>query len=253
METSSAINWQAVASILAVVLTALFAWIAYVARTNSERKRILSSTLFNLLEIWHRLKSVHGYNSAQLSAAYLEELQNQMPGVEISASDRVQVTNFLENNLQQLLIQLLSKGEDLLEDSFQQSIKHLAEVEPLLAYSLRANKSIKSAISEIDGFITETIDGLVHDDKEKAQTGELLKGMKNYLYADAIRDLERDLRFLSLRIGLLTYVRTFNLMRRRKEISKSEMQKLVSKPLSELVIPYIRNMQASELQGAASE
>lgn len=247
METTSAINWQAVASILAVVLTALFAWIGYVTRTNSERKRILSSTLFNLLEIWHRLKSVHSYSSAQLSAMYLEELQKQIPSMEISASDKAQVTNFLENNVQQLFTQLLSKGEDLLEDSFQQSIKHLAEVEPLLAYSLRANKSIKSAISEIDSFITETIDGLVHDDKEKAQTGEMLKGMKNYLYEDAIRDLERDLRFLSLRIGLLTYVRTFNLMRRKKEINKGEMQKLMRRFLSELVIPHIGNMQASDL------
>lgn len=174
METTSAINWQAVASILAVVLTALFAWIGYVTRTNSERKRILSSTLFNLLEIWHRIKSLCGNNSAQLSAMYLEEIQKQIPGVEITTSDRAQVTNFLQSNVQLLLAQLATKGEDLLEDSFQQSIKQLAEVEPLLAYGLRSNQSIKSVISEIDSFMKKTIDGLVHDDKEKDQTVEML-------------------------------------------------------------------------------
>lgn len=246
MEATSIINWQPVASILAVVLTALFAWIGYVTRINSERKRILKSTLFNLLEIWHRLKSLYGYDSAQLSAMYLVELQEQLPGVEISDSERAQVTYFLESKVQLLLAQLLTKGEDLLEDSFQQSIKQLAEVEPLLAYSLRANKSIKSAISEIDGFLKITIDGLVHDDKEKTQTGEMLEGVKKYLYQDAIRDLERDLRFLSLKVGPLTYIRTNYLLRRKNGMSKSDMRQLISKLLSELIIPHVKNAQATE-------
>ncbi len=239
MENTSAINWQAVASVLAVVLSALFAWIGYVTRANSERKRILSSTLFNLLEIWHRLKRLHGYDSAQLSTIYFEEIQKQIPGLEISASDRTQVTCFIENNVQMFLAQLVTRGEELLEDSFQQSIRQLAEVEPLLAYSLSANNSIKTAILEIDSFIKKSIDGLIHDDKDKVQTDEMLKGVKTYMHEDAAHDLERDLRQLSLKIGFPTYIRTIYLLRRKRATSNSDMQELIGKLLSELVIPHI--------------
>jgi hypothetical protein len=233
-------NWQAIASILAVVLTAVFAWVAYVTRTNNERKRILSSTLFNLLEIWHQIKKLHGYNSAQVSVMYLEEIQKQIPEIEISESDREQVTQFLENNMQIFLTQFVTKGEELLEDSFQQSIKQLAEVEPLLAFSLRANKSIKSAILEIDTFLNKSLDDLVSDDKEKDQADEMLKGMKKYMYEDATHDLEKDLRLLSFKIGFPTYIRTTYLLKRKSKMNKSDMQKLTSKLVSELVIPHIR-------------
>lgn len=246
MENTSALNWPAVATILAVVLSALFAWISYVARTNNERKRILNSTLFNLLEIWHRLKRLDNFNSKQLCLVYLEEIKKQLPNVEISITETEQLTRLIENNLQSHLLQLVSKGEDLLEDSFQQSVNKLAEVEPLLAHSLHSNKAIKAAISELDNFINSTMVSFVHDEKDKAQADEMLKGMKKYMYSDAILDLESDLKILSFKIGIPTYIRTKKLLKSKSAASNGEMQRVLSKLISELIIPHIKISQTTQ-------
>lgn len=78
--------------------------------------------------------------------------------------------------------------------------------------------------------------------------------MKKYLYEDATHDLERDLKLLSLKIGPLTYIRTSYLLSRKNGMNKSDMQKLVRKIISELLIPHIRSEQAvEESKGSASQ
>lgn len=239
-------DWQAIATIMAVILTALFAWVGYAARTNNERKKILSSTLFNLLGIWRQLHIQNSFDASQISDAYIEEIQKQMPNIEISESDSEVIKQFMKAAGQTLLAQLVARGEDSIEDSFQQSIKQLAEVEPLLAFSLISNRSIKSAISEIDSYLKFSISALANEEGEKTKAEAMRGEVRKYMHDDAIRDLEKDSISLSFKIDIPTFIKTTYLLKIKKN-KNSDIKKDIAKLVSELVIPHLVNFELLNL------
>lgn len=239
------LDWQAIATIAAVILTAIFAWVSYAARTNSERKKILSITLFNLLEIRRQLRITNGFDISMLCDIYFGEIKKHVPNIELPESDKKLISEFLEAAGQTLFAQLITHEEDSLEDSFQHSIKRLAEVEPLLAFSLISNRSIKSAITEIDSYLKVSLSALVNQESEISQADAIRGGLRKYMFDDAINDLEKDSISLSWKISIPTFIRTIYLLKMKKNKS-NELRKDIEKLVSNLIIPLLIPPQPAE-------
>ncbi|HFD33111.1 MAG TPA: hypothetical protein ENJ28_10465 [Gammaproteobacteria bacterium] len=231
-------DWKILTPLIVVTLSAIFAGLGYAVRINREKKRIMCSTLYNLLEIWYQIRVSFLVNPKEIIDIYLKEINIQKPELEITENDK----EILEMIYTNLWPELIAKSSDSnnrpIEFELKNSIQQLSEFDPILAYKLNSNQALKSIISIVDDYFKQIKEATSRDeDKAKIEEVDIaFKKIRNYLYKDAIKSLEKDLIWLSFQISTNMCVRTiFNIVKKRM-FGKNETKKMVRVIVSNTIV-----------------
>ena len=229
------------AVIIGATLAAVFAALGYLVRSSKDRRRILNVALFHLLEIWHQLRILSEWQPSQFADAYIEELKRQLPSAELKVLDQQQAKSALVVPLRRLFPPMVADRKASIEESFVESVKNLSQVDPVLAFRLGGNRSVRSAITVVDGYLkqVEVAAAGSADPEELEEIQTMLDDALRYAYKDAVQDLEKELIWLSFRAGfILTWPRTIYCIWRRRRRGTERLEKEMRTFVSEVVRPH---------------
>lgn len=240
-------DWAAASTVIAALVAAYAANAAYRVSKGDSRRATQNSVLFNLLELWYLLKRSRMIQSTELTAAYLSVIKRKFPNIELSTKDFEKIDSIIAPVLSQLLPSFLVREQDSIAAAYKRSISDLATVDPILAFRMGGNEALMSTVDMLDRQIQMFL-----GEAAKERSGELTKSFLdnlgqrsvNYLYEDALSDLERDLRALARRISVPTWVR-LELRLRKAESLKSSLPEIVEKLIDKLLMPTIAQLIAS--------
>ncbi len=236
-------EWGAVATIIVAVLAAAFAGIGYLIRINRERRRILCRNLFNLLEIWHQLRVHAQIEPKRVIEQYLTKFKLVFPDVQISAAETDQTKRLLIPMWKTLLGNLFENDDKSMSESFKESIRSLAEIDPILAFRLSGNPAIKTLLTNIDGYMHQLESAFDIEASKRDETRSALSSMfsdtRNYVYRDAIKELENDLLRLAFQISPPMLMRTWFRILKRRRNEKERLSKSVDLIIEKIVVPNV--------------
>ena|SRR5437879_7022055 len=122
------VNWQALATIAAVLLAAACGAIGYLVRGREERRRVLSVSLFHLLEVWSQLRLLSHWKPTNLIEALFAEIKSQKPSLEIPEHEKKSAGIIIDAVWRPFFSDLMGKREQLTEKSFLETIENLSKV-----------------------------------------------------------------------------------------------------------------------------
>lgn len=247
-------DWSAIASIIAVVLAAIFAGIGYLVRLNRKRKRVLCVALYHLLEIWHQIRMPASINPKSFVDMYLSEIRRQAPELEITETDREIAHIFLTQLWPEMLSVADNNGEYSIEEDFNHAIEELAEFDPILAFELSSNQALKSVMSLLARYMKELEEAAKNEDSEGGiEDIELMfNNMKSFLHGDLIKGLEKDLIWLSFQISTLALIRTVRKIYKKRSAGTADAEKMIKALVSQAIVPSIKSTNKSNRAGQTS-
>jgi hypothetical protein len=233
-------DWAAASTIISALIAAIVSGIAYQLRRSDDRTKILNSSLFTLLEVWHLLKMMTIIDPKTLATSYVSALRRRFPTLQISPEvDNGMLAAAMTMLMRQLVAASESQGQPI-RAAFQTSVHQLAGVDPLLAFRLSGNENLKSTIdvvaTEVDKLFRAEVANVPNGIQGEQALTVLVGRTKDFLYQDAVHDLERSLRSIALRIGPVMYVRMAVRLFRAKP-SRMRFERTMDRLLDELLVP----------------
>ena len=236
----SQINWQAVATIIAVLLAGALTAIGYLMRGREERRRILSVSLFHLLEVWNQLRVLSQWKPTDIVDVLFADIKRQMPSWEIPEFEKKSAGFILNSIWQPLLVDLMGKREQTTEKSFLDAIENLSKVDPLIAFRLSGNRTLKMAILSINDYLKRCETHLMATNPAELQQFQAAaKDAQEFIHDEVLRDLEKDLRSMALRIGITMWLRTSWDLRKKRQRSMVDFQKAI-RPYIAKLLPHLQ-------------
>jgi len=92
-------------------------------RRRASRKRIRRRVLFDLLEIWHRVRVVAGLDTERLTERYLARVQKEYPNLAFGDAEKIQMVALMNELLASVFKDLVANDARRVKDISVQS-KH---------------------------------------------------------------------------------------------------------------------------------
>jgi hypothetical protein len=234
----------AIGVLVGTFLGAVTTAIGHVFKRRQWRQVIRKRVLFDLLEIWYRLKISRGLDSKQFVEAYIQSAKKEFPTFELNDEQRDFLTATVEQTLKPLWAAAQETSSPLPSESYRQSVITLSRVDPVLAYQLNGNEALKSLLKTLESHIDQVpAPSEVAADK-RAQIHEMFACMKaatkNANAESAIKDVERDLRLLARGVGFVTYFRVLSKIRERRNGHKNAIDRAVHVAIQGVLKPAIQ-------------
>jgi hypothetical protein len=207
---SIAIGWS---------LNQLGQWIS----VRNEDKRKLKSILYHLLEVHHLfLRSDFGI----LVKIVKDKIRQLIPAKEFTPEVDAVLTNIFTAFANNLVTKDVLKNFQRLELGYEESIKNLSAVEPLIAYRLSGKTSIYTALEGLSSHVSGLAELLQSDktkfDKEMKQVVDI---MKPDLTKNIIQELENDMLDIALKINLFTWWELKGVLKKYRATITEDMTK----------------------------
>lgn len=222
-----------IATLVGIILGWLLTELSYVIRSRREDKRQLKEVFYNLLETWYLIRLTNTEKIADLIANELENVILPVYGV---GGIYQFLKEFYEQFINSILLEF-SFFRDIkeVEKGYQDSVKSLARIDPILAYTLGGKKLVFHYLEYLD-FSVQKINMLAKSsekDSGKVNVEEVSKNMKDFfkteLYEQTLSSLTEDIKQVSWKAGIKTWFEAKRLLRKSKlEFTVKEKQEMAN-------------------------
>jgi hypothetical protein len=221
-----------IATLVGIFIGWLLNELSYIIRCHREDRKQLKEVLHNLLETWYLIRVTNTEKIADLVAKEVKHtllpIYNE-PGI-------YQLLRESFNQYINSILEEFSFFKDIkeVETRYQDSVRDLASVDPILAYTLSGKKFVFNYLEYLD-FSSRKIESLAQSDKEtkkEVNIEEVLRNLKELfkteLYENALSTLKQDIRQVAWKVGPITWIQTRRLLRKSKlEFTKKEKQEMI--------------------------
>jgi len=188
--------------VFGVVVGWLLYEISFWWRTRHEDKKKLKEILYNLLEVFNITYKLNNMEPA--IKAIIREITQKLPQDCQAEEAKKMLQGPLINVLNEKVFPFLYNDFDKAIKKYDESIKSLANIDPILAYQLSGKSSLTESFNLIKDFINNIfknypIENIKEFEKEASKTFHPL------IFKKLLDDLEGDIKIISKKIGVTTW------------------------------------------------
>ncbi|MDO8328874.1 MAG: hypothetical protein Q7T36_00185 [Fluviicoccus sp.] len=205
------------------VLGLLASFVSFFYKRRLDGLAILNESLYSLLRLQANLNRLKLPDVNRCVDIYLEAAKEVFPDDRSIDVNRAEIKNFLTPIIKAGFAASIGKKADIDFDEYVGVIKKLAPVSPLLAFRLSSNSFTKDAFVAMEKYgakVLEMIDGHEHIDTANIA----LDYSNSHAIDESIKELSRDIFWLSLRCNLIDCICCLRLMIFHKENMDSELK-----------------------------
>lgn len=197
-----------------------------------EDRRIKKIVLYNLLETHHLFKQLDTSKDInQISEIVFEVI----PLEERSEELKIGIARFYKLYLQKMVEEHASEGLSKLEESFTKAIDELSKVDPINAFSLKGKTRIQVVFNLFATYFEQIKNDFPEDAYQITQVADIsINEMRPNIISDALKDLEEEIKKISISIGLLTRFKVNKIINKRDNPMSEENK--------ENIVKYFKNI-----------
>lgn len=191
--------------------------IGYLYRARRESKLNKNLALYQLMELWHRLSPLYIEDYGDKIASVMSRMQSDGDWGALSNDEARVFESHLERAMRSSLRLHAVTGSIGFQEKFSELVSLLSREDPLFAYRLGAGGSIVEILSLLDGYMdnaTNVLDG-GEGDVELIRS-QMKDALSDYVLLDMLGEIEKDIRILSWKIGLMSYLKSVRAIKLRK-------------------------------------
>uniref|UniRef100_C6DYH6 Uncharacterized protein n=1 Tax=Geobacter sp. (strain M21) TaxID=443144 RepID=C6DYH6_GEOSM len=234
--------------LLAAILGPICVAVGYFYRSRKEKGESLKKALYQLLELWHRMSVLVKVDFDAEFEAIHNELCRHAPESRLVTEQMEQVkrycTPILLENIQNIALSDFSS----FEEEFNSAVCMLSKDDPIFAYKIRSVSKTKKFIKSLDDYLTKALAPL-HESDNIPLANRLTDELTHKAKEDAVRDLERDIKSLSWRISVMSYIRVKLIIYKRHrmlvQLHKPELDQFVKDVLVPLMAEFNKPQEQS--------
>ncbi len=221
--------------IFSVIGTA-FGWILNQASqwfcARQEDKKNLKKVLYNLLEIYYIfLRS----DIEKFTKKITEKIFALLPKDQQTIQSKRDLTSIYKDFAEYLLKPELLDEFKKIEAGYQESIKTLATIDPLMAYYLSGKTSILEGFGKVENYF-EQLKQTYPTEATEIESGakQVMSILKLGIFDETIKDLEGDILDIAWKINPVVWFKTKRTIRRIKQNTSKQIDKNIDEFLEKL-------------------
>ncbi|WP_258102089.1 hypothetical protein [Marinoscillum pacificum] len=243
-------NIKTILPLIGTLVGVLVGWLLNELRDHfkvkRENRKIINSILFTLLEIRFVLTKT---KLDDFIPSLVEFLQKSFPGEDIKSIQPI-INQMFNIFLQKELSEKLGNDIGKIEAKYNDSIKELASIEPILAYSISGKTQLYNYLEFLEDY-TGKVDELfkmeLNNTEEAFNFNSLKEVLTNsvqpILYNEALQTVTDDILQVSRKIGLRYYFSTKKVIKRQDSlIIADELENLLGGHLKVMLTPLTQSM-----------
>lgn len=229
------------------VISPMLLAIGYFYRARKESIKNRKAALYILLEIWHRISVFYRKDFDDVFEQIVREIKRQFPAENISESEisasKAHFTPILIETARGMALSDL----DSYQERYQEAVSLISSDDPVFAYKISSASKTKKFLKFLDSYLEKSLAPI----EENAIGSVLSQSLKSHLTKraelDSIKDLESDIRRLSLKVGVFTFFSSAYIIRRRRSnlasIENKEVENLVANILAPAMTEFNKSIQ----------
>lgn len=209
-------------TLIGIFLGGAFTAASFVYKRRVDNISKLKRSLYQLL-ILYRSVAVKSFDTNQilnpLTEALIEILPDFKKGENHDDQGKVVISRLIDKSLIEESENLFSLYLGVVDD--------VSEIDPILAYRLNSNVGLKKYLAAVDELTIEAKSAVeaISSDAEKKFVEVFFSGISDFVTANILTELKRDIIRLSIRCGLLTFISAWKMIRISKNITENDTSK----------------------------
>jgi|GEM_PF-3237539 len=232
------------------VFAPLMLAMGYFYRARREKKENLRKALYILLEIWHRMAVLYRQNFDSMFDVFAKEIRKAAPEEEFTVEQQEATRKYFTPILLGVARSSAFSDMDDFQELFDEAVRLISVDDPLFAYHIGSAGKTKKFLSEFNGYVDNTLKPL---DEEGGDSLILSSAIKSHISLhvskDVLIDLEKNVRRIAFRVGIITFLKSCSVIRARKnkleKFSESEIKELVGTVLAPMLLEFNKQRQAT--------
>lgn len=232
------------------IVTPLLLAIGYFFRTRWESKKNRKLALYSLMEIWHRVSVFYKSDFDDVFDKLVDELRKYYPQEEMSNESTEAAKAVLTPILLRATRQTAFSDLDGYIDSYQEAISLIASDDPIPAYRISCASNTRKILEFLDNYLGQVLTGLKEPTARSPLFDVLRDSMTEQMQVNSLKDLESDIKRLSIRVSLHTYLATIRVIRKRKRWVERVDDALVSEMVTNVLLPVLSKLNKTATDGS---
>ena len=227
-------------SLLIGILSPFLLAVGYFYRSRKENKRNRKLALYTLLEIWHRVSIFYRKDFDDAFDLVFIELRKQFPNERITEVEIEASKAHFSPLITEILRTTALSGLTGYQDKYQDVISLISEDDPIFAYKISAASKTKRFLGFLDSYFEKTLESIENGSAESQHLAETLKShMAEHAKLDCINDLEADIKILSFKVSIYTWLSCIYTIKKRRKSLKSIENHEVEALVKNIIAPAI--------------
>lgn len=235
------------------LLTPILLAVGYFYRARKESIKNRKVALFFLLEIWHRVSVFYRNDFDDFFDKIVRETKRHFPDEDISESEIIASKAHFTPILIETVREIAFSDLENYQEMYQEAVSLISSYDPFFAYKISSASKTKKFLKFLDSYLEKSLAPI----EENAIGSALSKSLKSHVTEraelDSIRDLESDIRKLSLKIGVFTFFSSAYIIRRRKsslaKIENKDVEDLVANVLAPAMTEFTKSISIENMNG----
>lgn len=195
--------------IIGALIGAIISLIAFQYKERKGRIELINISLFHLLDVWKTLAIAGFMLSDSFMQKLVDRIKARFPQENISKEDETELKRSLISAIPAII--LAGRADDMgsLASSYNESIKKLATIIPIMAYQLQGNVFLLAFLNALEKIPATP--------EEKEAMQQIMSQLHSLMYIETCSQLEDDLKYLAFKSGVLTWISTRRYIAETKE------------------------------------
>ncbi len=236
------------------ILTPVLLAVGYFYRSRRENIKNRKIALYILLEVWHRISVFYRKDFDDVFDQLAIEIKKQFPAENISENDIRASRNYFTPILIETARGIALSDFDDYQERYQEAVSLISSDDPIFAYKVGSASKTKKFLMFLDSYLARSLSPL----EETGVGSKLSQSLKSHMTRSAelesIKDLESDIRKLSLKVSVFAYLSSAHLIKKRKnnisKIDNGELENLVKDILTPALAEFNKSIQPTDKASA---
>lgn len=220
------------------VFTPLIMGLGYFYRARKDKSENLKKALYIILEIWHRMAILYRRNCDDYFDVLIAELMKKVPEEGVTEEDYKAMKEHFTPILMKHLHKAAFSDIEHYQDSFDEAVKLISINDPFFAYHIGSGGKTKKYLDSLDCYLEDALKPFENNGGDSLAFSNTLKGhMSEHASLGILSGLEDDIKRLSYRIGVMAFIQSFFVIRKRKSRLQAIETEEISDMVNNLVLP----------------
>lgn len=229
------------------ILTPTLLAVGYFYRARKESIKNRKTALYILLEIWHRISVFYRKDFDDVFEKVVKEIKKQFPSENISESEILASKNHFTPILMEAARGIALSDLDSYQERYQEAVSLISSDDPIFAYKISSASKTKKFLKFLDSYLEKSLAPIEENEIGSMLSQSLKSHMTKHAELDSIKDLESDIRRLSLKVGIFTYISSAYIIKKRRSnlaiIDNGEVENLVTNVLAPAMTEFNKSIQ----------
>ncbi|MCL2915740.1 hypothetical protein L2725_18455 [Shewanella corallii] len=235
--------------VLIGLITPILLAIGYFYRARKENIKNKKIALYILLEIWHRISVFYRKDFDDVFEQVVKEIKRQFPDANISDSEISASKKHFTPILVETARGIALSDLENYQERYQEAISLISSDDPIFAYKITSASQTKKFLKFLDSYLEKSLAPIEENEIGNALSQSLKSHMTKHVEIDSIKDLESDIRKLSLKVSFFTFLSSVYIIRKRRSnlasIGSGEVENLVANVLTPAMTEFNETIQPS--------